>query len=55
MESPRGLIAKILNYGLEVNEFKLYYIHFQTNIFGKGMNPLILANKEAHTFPKDIN
>ena len=36
---------KVLNCNLEVNKFKLqshYYIHFQTNTLGKGMNPLIL-------------
>ena len=35
---------KVLNYSLEINEFKLqlhYYIQFQTNTFGKGVNPLI--------------
>ena len=31
-------------YGLEVNEFELqslYYVHFQTNILGKGMGSFI--------------
>ena len=36
-------MAKVQDYGLEVNEFELqshYYIQFQTNTLGKGMNPL---------------
>ena len=31
--------------GIVVSEFELksrYYVHFQANTFGKGMNPLIL-------------
>ena len=34
---------KELDYGLKASEFKLqsdYYIHFQTNILRKSMNPL---------------
>ena len=37
-------MAKALDSGLKVSEFKLqslFYIHFQTNTFGKDMNPLI--------------
>ena len=37
-------MTKVLDYGLKVSKFQLqlcYYIHFQTNPFGKGMNPLI--------------
>ena len=37
-------MAKVLEFYLEENVFELhlcYYIHFQTNIHGKGMNPLI--------------
>ena len=39
-----GLIAKVSKSDLQVREFKLLshsYIHFWTNILGKGMNPLI--------------
>ena len=35
---------KLMNYGLEVNEFELqsrYYVHIWTNTLEKGMNPLI--------------
>ena len=42
--SSSGVMTKVLDCGLEVNEFKLqlcYYIHFWTNTLGKGMNPLI--------------
>ena len=41
--SPQGVVAKVLDCGLEVNEFKLKsgsYVHFQTNTLGKGMNLL---------------
>ncbi len=44
MGSRRGVTAKVLDCGQEVNEFELqslYYVHFWTNILGKGMNPLI--------------
>ena len=40
--NPCEIMAKLLDY---VNEFNLqssYYIHFQTNTFGKGMNLLSL-------------
>ncbi len=40
-----GLMVKALAGGLTVREFELElrnYIHFWTNSFGKGMNPLIL-------------
>ena len=43
-ESHHGVMAKVLNYGLEQSKFDLqscYYIHFQANALGKGMNPLI--------------
>ncbi len=43
--SPHDIMDKVLNWDLEVSEFKLhscYYVHFQTNTLGKGMNPLIL-------------
>ena len=39
-----GVMNKMLKFGLEVSEFELqlyYYIHFWTNILGKGMNPLV--------------
>ena len=40
----RGIVANVLDCGLEVNEFEFqsrYYVHFRTNNLGKGMNPLI--------------
>ena len=43
--SPRGVMVKAFDCGIEVNPFELqlfYYIHSQTKTFGKGMNPLIL-------------
>ena len=43
---PRSLVAKLLNYNIVQNEFEFTpcdYVHFQTNTFGKGMNPLISA------------
>ena len=33
MKSPRGVMAKVLDYSLEVNEFELYsfyYVYFST-------------------------
>ena len=44
MGSPCGVIAKVLDSDLKISEFELqsdYYLHFQTNTLGKGMNPLI--------------
>ena len=38
-------MVKAMDYGIVVSEFILqsrYYVHFQTNTLGKGMNPLIL-------------
>ena len=38
-------MVKALNSRIVVSEFELqsrYYVHFQTNTIGKGMNPLIL-------------
>ena len=40
-----GLVANTLDCDIVVREFKLqlgYYIHFETNILGKGTNPHIL-------------
>ena len=40
-----GVMAKVLDCGLKVNEFELqprYYVHFWTNTIEKGMN-LILS------------
>ena len=37
-------MAKVLNCGLNVTEFdpqSRYYVHFRSNILGKGMTPLI--------------
>ena len=42
---PRGVMVKAMDCGIVVREFVLqscYYVHFQTNTLGKGMNPLIL-------------
>ena len=42
---PHGVVAKVLDYSVVVNEFdhqNRYYVHFRTNTLGKGMNPLIL-------------
>ena len=42
---PRGVMVKAMDCGIVVREFILqscYYIHFQANTLGKGMNPLIL-------------
>ena len=38
----RGVMAKVLNYGLEVSRFELlsrYYVHFRTNTREKGLEP----------------
>ena len=40
-----GVMVKVMDSGIVVSELKLqscYYIHFQTNTLGKGMNPFIL-------------
>ena len=42
---PRGVMVKAMDCEIVVSEFVLqsrYYVHFQTNTLGKGMNPLIL-------------
>ena len=42
---PRGLMVKAMDCGIVVSEFEFQsrcYVHFRTNILGKGMNPLIL-------------
>ena len=41
---PRGVKVKAMDCRIVVSEFVLpsrYYIHFQANTLGKGMNPLI--------------
>ena len=41
---PHNVMVKAIDSGIVVSEFKLqsrYYIYFQTNTLGKGMNPLI--------------
>ena len=38
-------MVKVIDCGIAVREFVLqsrHYVHFQPNILGKGMNPLIL-------------
>ena len=45
--SPHGVMVNVLNSNIEVSEFKLqshYYIHFQTNTHGKGMNSQYPSN-----------
>ena len=40
-----GVMVKSMNCGIIVSEFVLqsrYYVHFQANTLGIGMNPLIL-------------
>ena len=40
-----SVMVKAMGGGFIVSEFELqslYYVHFRTNIHGKGMNPLIL-------------
>ena len=42
---PRGVMVKVLDFGIVVREFVLqsrYYVHFRANTLGKGMSPLIL-------------
>ena len=42
---PHGVMVKAMDCGTVVREFILqscYYVHFQANTLGKGMNPLIL-------------
>ena len=42
---PCGVMVKAMDCGIVVSEFILqshYYVHFWTNILGRGMNPLIL-------------
>ena len=42
---PHGVMVKAMDCGIVVSEFVLqsrYYIHFQANTLGKGMNSLIL-------------
>ena len=44
-ECPRGVMVKVMDYGIVVSEFVLqsrYYVHFRANTLGKTMNPLIL-------------
>ena len=43
-EGSDGGKAKVVNSSLEVRKFELqscYYVHFQTNTIGKGMNSFI--------------
>ena len=44
MESPFGIVTNMLDCDFELSKFKLqshYYVHFQSNTLGKGMNFLI--------------
>ena len=41
--NPRGVVANVLDCGLEGSEFEFplpYYVHFRTNKLGEGMNSL---------------
>ena len=41
--TPRGVMVKVMDCGIVVGEFELqsrYYVHFRTNILGKGINSL---------------
>ena len=43
---PSGVMVKAMDCRIVVSEFVLqsrYYVHFQANTLGKGMNPLILS------------
>ena len=43
---PHAVMVKTLDCRIAVREFEpqsRYYVYFQTNTFGKGMNPLILS------------
>ena len=43
-ETPCSIVANMLDCDIVVSGFKLqlcYYIHFQNNTLGKGLNPLI--------------
>ena len=43
----RGVIVKALNCNIVIRDFELqphYFIHFRTNTFGKGRNPLVLPS-----------
>ena len=49
---PRGVMVKAMDYEIVVSKFIIqsrYYIHFQTNTLGKGMNPLILPARGTTT------
>ena len=42
---PRGVMVKAMDCGIVTSEFVLqsrYYVQFQANTLGKGMNPFIL-------------
>ena len=46
--SPSGVAANVMDYDIVVSEFELrsrYYVHFRANIFGKGINFIILSAK----------
>ena len=42
--TPHGIVANMLGYDVIASEFKpqsCYFLHFWTNILGKGINPLL--------------
>ena len=44
-------MAKVLDYSLQVNDFKLqscYFIQFQTNILGKGIEPIYTLSPTSY-------
>ena len=51
----RGVMANVLDCDIVVNEFELksgYYVPFQTNTLGKGMNSLIPSNYDFNSTTK---
>ena len=45
---------KVVDSSIEVSEFELqscYYVHFQTNTLGKGMNSLVSSSAMVYIVP----
>ena len=45
----RSVVANILNNGIVISEFKLqphYYVHFQTNTVGKGIESFMTPDMD---------
>ena len=48
-----GVVANVLAFSLEVSKFEVklrYYVHIQTNTFGKDMNPFITHPRACYGF-----